>query len=631
MRIDRAAVLAGGIGVAGVLLVVVVAGDVHAPLGDSDPGRLASLLFGLIRFASDAAGVVVVGALAFAAFAVPSTPDGRLSADAFASVCLAAGAAVVWVVAALAAVPLSAGDASGQPPGVVWANLPALVDATEEPKAWLCVAALALVVAVAARQTLTWRAAVLCFAVAVLGLLPPVVAGHVSVGAWHDVATNAMVWHVPAAGVWVGALLALRSFLRRPGAPHRQLVLRRYHRMSAVCLVVLVLSGAVTGLALARPAGLATGFGALLLLKVTVCAVVLLLRRGWAGRWPVGTEVVALGVATGGSVALTHLVPPAFTADPPSVAESLMGYELTAAPDPAALLLDWRPDLLVGLGSVLLAGAYLAGVRVLRRRGVGWPVRRTAAWLAGCLLVLVASSSGIGRYAPGMFSVHMAAHMVLNMFAPVLLALGGPVTLALRTLPRAPRGWLVALLHSGVARLVAHPAVAAVGFVASFYVLYFSGLFGAAMFYHWAHQLMNVHFLVSGYVFYWLVIGVDRPPRPLPHLARLGMLFAVMPFHAFFGVILMNSPTVVAETYYRYLALPWVPDPLADQRVAGGIAWAAGEIPMLVVVIALLAQWAAADRREATRVDRRVDSGADDRLAAYNAMLADLAGPRHQA
>jgi cytochrome c oxidase assembly factor CtaG len=246
------------------------------------------------------------------------------------------------------------------------------------------------------------------------------------------------------------------------------------------------------------------------------------------------------------------------------------------------------------------------------------------AWVAGCLVVLVVTSSGVGRFAPGTFSTHMVVHMALNMLAPALLVQGGPVTLALRTLRPAPRQWLVSLPHSRVARVLTHPALATVVFAGSSYALYLTPLFGAAMPFHWAHQLMNLHLLVSGYVFSWLVAGVDRPPRPLVHPARLGMLFAVMPFHAFFGVLLMNTSTVIAETYYRYLSLPWVPDLLADQRLGGGIAWAAGELPVVLLLVALLRQWAAADQRAAERADRR-----PDRLAAYDAVLADLAGHRH--
>ncbi|WP_238413195.1 cytochrome c oxidase assembly protein [Saccharothrix deserti] len=629
MRVDKAVLLAVGVAVAGVTAVVLAAGDVHGVLGDTDPGRAASLLFGVVRFAADAAGVVAAGSLAFAVFVVPSGRAERLTAHAYAAVRLAAGAAALWAVAALLAVPLSAGDASGQPPAVVWAHLAELVAATEEPKAWLCTAVLAAAVAVGARSTLTWPVAALWCAVAVVGLLPPVVFGHVSVGAWHDVATDAVVWHVPAAAVWVGSLVALRGFLRRPGTADRDPVLRRYHRLTLVCLAVLVLSGSVVGLVQTGPGGLLSGYGLLLAVKVAVCAVVPLLRRRWGSRRLLGAEAVALGVALGASVGLTHLVPPSWLERRPSVQETVLGYELPDPPSVAGLLLGWRWDPLLGLGALLLAAAYLVGVRRLRVRGDQWPAGRVVAWLAGCAVVLVATSSGLGRYAPGTFSLHMVTHMALNMLAPVLLVLGGPITLALRALPPAPRAWLVALVHCRAARLVAHPAVAAVVFVASFYVLYFSDLFGEAMRYHWAHQVMNLHFLVSGYVFFWLVAGVDRPPRPLPHLARLGLLFAVMPFHAFFGVILMNTQSVIAETYYRQLSLTWVPDLLTDQRLGGGIAWATGELPMLVVVVALLRQWAAADRREAARLDRHLDSGDDDRLAAYNAMLADLAGRRN--
>jgi cytochrome c oxidase assembly factor CtaG len=231
-----------------------------------------------------------------------------------------------------------------------------------------------------------------------------------------------------------------------------------------------------------------------------------------------------------------------------------------------------------------------------------------------------------------MFSVHMETHMMLSMLAPVLLVLGGPVTLALRALPAAgkdappgPREWLVAAVHSPVTRALTHPVVALVLFVGSFYVLYLSGLFDAALEQHWAHMAMNLHFLLVGYLFYWSVIGVDPTPRRLPHLAKLGMVFASLPFHAFFGVILMSMQTVIGERFYRGLALPWNADLLSDQRLGGGIAWATGELPLLIVLIALLLQWAKADEREAKRADRRADADGDAELQAYNAMLRQLA------
>ena len=78
----------------------------------------------------------------------------------------------------------------------------------------------------------------------------------------------------------------------------------------------------------------------------------------------------------------------------------------------------------------MFAVVYVIGRVRLRRRGDAWPVGRTVAWLLGCLVLLFATSSGVGRYMPAMFSMHMAAHMLLSMLAPILLVLGAPVTLA---------------------------------------------------------------------------------------------------------------------------------------------------------------------------------------------------------
>jgi putative copper resistance protein D len=298
----------------------------------------------------------------------------------------------------------------------------------------------------------------------------------------------------------------------------------------------------------------------------------------------------------------------------------------------ARLLLDWRFDLLFGTAALVLAVVYIAGVLRLRRRGDAWPVGRTVAWLLGCGLLLFTTSSGLGRYMPAMFSVHMAAHMLLSMLIPILMVLGAPTTLALRALPTAgkgnppgPREWLLAGLHSRWSQFFTHPVVATVIFVAGFYGLYFGGIFDAAVSHHAAHVLMNLHFLMSGYLFYWVVIGIDPTPRAVPQLVKIGMVFTSIPLHAFFGVVLMGMPELLGEKFYRSLQLPWHTDLLGDQRLGGSIAWAAGEVPLVVVLMALLIQWQRNDRRIATRLDRAAERDHDAELVAYNAMLAELA------
>jgi len=169
-----------------------------------------------------------------------------------------------------------------------------------------------------------------------------------------------------------------------------------------------------------------------------------------------------------------------------------------------------------------------------------------------------------------------------------------------------------------------NPLLVFVRFIGAYYLLYFTPIFDFALRYHWSHQLMNAEFIVIGVMFYGLVIGVDAPPRPIPHIGKLGMVLAAMPFHAFFGVAVMTSKDVIAGPFYRTLAEPWAGPLLADQAVGGGIAWGAGELPLVIVIVALVTQWARQDGRVAARTDRHLDAGTDESWEAYNAMLARL-------
>jgi putative copper resistance protein D len=343
-------------------------------------------------------------------------------------------------------------------------------------------------------------------------------------------------------------------------------------------------------------------------------------------------EAAVFGLTFGIAVGLGRTAPPPPPGGLPSIAEAEIGYDFDGPPTPARILFDWRFDLIFGTAAIVLAALYVAAVVRLRRRGDGWPPGRIVAWLLGCLVLLFVTSSGVGRYMPAMFSMHMVAHMGLSMLVPILLVLGAPVSLALRALPAAGRGdppgmreWLLAALHSRLSQFLTNPVVATVLFVAGFYGLYLSNLFDTTVSSHAGHLAMNVHFLLSGYLFYWVVIGVDPTPRPIPPLAKVAVVFASLPLHAFFGVVLMGWRKVLGADYYRSLGLSWHTDLLGDQHLGGGIAWAAGEVPLVIVMLALLVQWARSDRRTARRLDRAADRDDDAELAAYNAMLAELA------
>src|SRR5690606_29952341 len=125
---------------------------------------------------------------------------------------------------------------------------------------------------------------------------------------------------------------------------------------------------------------------------------------------------------------------------------------------------------------------YLVGVGVLRRRGDAWPVGRTVAFVGvGMGAFLFATASGLARYDTTLLSAHMVQHMILSMLVPLALALGAPVTLALRTLPAPPRRWLLAVLHSRAAKVLSFAPLTFALYVLSPWALYFSGWYEASL------------------------------------------------------------------------------------------------------------------------------------------------------
>jgi len=269
-----------------------------------------------------------------------------------------------------------------------------------------------------------------------------------------------------------------------------------------------------------------------------------------------------------------------------------------------------RPELLPALALALAAALYLYGVKRLTSRGDAWPLARTLSFVGlGLGTVAVALLSGVASYDTRLFGVHMVQHMVLAMVAPVFLALGAPVTLALRTLPTRPRAVLLAVLHSRVARVVSFPAVPWVLFIGSPFALYFSSWYGATLASPVLHDLLHLHFLVVGCLFFWPIIGIDPVPGRVSHPFRILMLFASMPFHAFLGIAIMSvgddGKGLLAADHY--LPLIGRADAVFQQRVGGGLLWSSGDLVGLLFIFVAAAQWMRASDREAAREDRRLD------------------------
>ncbi|WSN14961.1 cytochrome c oxidase assembly protein [Micromonospora sp. NBC_01699] len=292
----------------------------------------------------------------------------------------------------------------------------------------------------------------------------------------------------------------------------------------------------------------------------------------------------------------------------------------------SAIFSQTRLDSWLAVGLVLATGLYLYGVHRLRVRGDHWPVSRTVLFIGpGLGSIAAVTVSGLHAYDTSLLSVHMVQHMVLSMIAPIFLALGAPMTLALRTLTGAPRRRLLAVVHSRVARVLAFPLFAFGLFVVNPFVLYFTDLYRFTLEHAWAHELIHAHFILTGCLFFWPLVGLDPLPGRWPYPARALLMLLSVPFHTVLGLTVMQSTTLFGGDWYPSLALDWS-DPWADQKVAGGILWAGGEFVSVTMIAVLVLQWMRQSEREARRVDRELDRQ-EARERASASAATDPGGP----
>lgn len=494
----------------------------------------------------------------------------------------------------------------------------------------------ALVCAFASVRVKKTGGAVFLIFIAWIGGLAPYLESHGSGAGNHMLAIGLVIVHVAAISLWFGGVVAL--FLMSKS--DREIARKRFTPLALWCVSAIALTGVVNAfIRIESFANIRSDYGVLVILKTGIFIFVLALAA--YSRKKLGeqnftkqliqelillTTVLVLGVFLGQGEPPVHS-----SAD---VVEAI-GIKMPESPTLSRLLFEYEPDGLFLALLILAVALYVKGVMILSKRGDKWPIGRTVAFALGITAIDYAVNGGLGVYAQVAFSFHMISHMVLATLAPIGIVLGAPITLALRTLPigrtqdeRGVRGYAIGILHSRYSSIITHPVSALIIFEASLFALYFTNLFNWLMSYHFGHFFMGLHFLLSGILLFFVIIGVDPTPQKSPFIFRIVILFVAISIHAFFSVALMSSSQLVDGGYFAEIARPWWPDFLADQKMGASIGWAMGEIPILLALIATFLQWIRADERDAKRIERNSNRarqfGEPDELDKYNQYLSGL-------
>ncbi|MDO8731478.1 MAG: cytochrome c oxidase assembly protein [Actinomycetota bacterium] len=629
--------------------LVIAGGSYQAPaLGLPDPGPVVVWGAPLLRLLTDLAALSTIGWLLAASVLDPAGKKGVVSHAGRLDLVRAGISACVWAVLALVQMVFTLANILGL--SLIETLNPQVIAtyANEVPttRALIAVSALALVVAVGCFLSSSTGAAMGWLVASLLAAALPVLSGHGSGLGDHALALTSGAAHILGAYLWVGGLFALALHAMRRDMPIQRAV-QKFSSIALIAFVLVAVSG--VGNAYTRLDTInqlfSTGYGQIIIFKLFIVAALGVIA--WVVRERIisslttsrisvfarvaGLELLTMGVAIALGVALASSAPPRIETQFASLGESLLGFAYPPEPTIDSVALGFHLDPLFFTGSLLAAAMYISAVVRMRSRGDHWPLGRTISWMLGLLVAIWCTNAGISEYAQVSVGLHMLQHMTLTMLAPILLVLGAPATLALRALrpshghERGPREWLVWFLHSWITRILTNPFYVFFVYVLGLYGLYLTPLFGWLMGSHVGHIVMQVHFLLSGYLFYWVVIGIDPRPRPLAYWGRLLLLLLALSVHGFFAVILMMSSMPLAAEWYGVVRPPWIPDLLQDSLNGAQVAWALSEIPTLIVMIVISFQWARSDDREAKRNDRQADRDGNSELNAYNEQFTRLA------
>jgi len=275
-------------------------------------------------------------------------------------------------------------------------------------------------------------------------------------------------------------------------------------------------------------------------------------------------------------------------------------------------LTSWELDPVALVCVLVLAAAYAAGVVRLRRRGGHWPAARTAAFLLlGLGTVVVATMSAFMVYSRVLFWPAAVQNILLDLVAPLGLALGDPLALAGRARAGADGvpGGPGAFVRSPLVRLLTFPFVSSVLVLVSELSIYFTPYFENALRHDAVRQLMHLQLLVTGSLFVLPVLTrQEMLPRWCTHPVRALLVFVDGLFDSVPGIVVMLSGTSVAGGWYAAHPRTWGPDLQRDQQLGGGLMLTLAELVGLPFLIAVFVEWWRTEHARTAELDERLDT-----------------------
>src|SRR6202020_1433118 len=256
------------------------------------------------------------------------------------------------------------------------------------------------------------------------------------------------------------------------------------------------------------------------------------------------------------------------------------------------VLSRWQFAPVVTAFVVVAEGLYLWGVLRVRRRhpARAWPLYRTALFLGGLAVVVIATRSGIGSYDDVLFYDHMIQHLLLLMVAPPLLVVGQPFTLLLHASRNPLHTWAKKILRSRALAAITWPPFGVALYVGVIVGTHLTGFMNLVISNDAVHESEHVLFLVSGYLYFLPLIGREPIHWRVSYPSRIFLLFIAMPVDAFTGLVLGSE----GGNPFPGLAQgrpAWAPAPVSDVHIGGAVMWVGGAGLMFAIMMTVFFAW----------------------------------------
>ncbi|WP_370940169.1 cytochrome c oxidase assembly protein [Amycolatopsis sp. cg13] len=270
----------------------------------------------------------------------------------------------------------------------------------------------------------------------------------------------------------------------------------------------------------------------------------------------------------------------------------------------STLFTAWTLD----VPAVVVALALGVGYVVAARRQE-WSAGRTTAFLSGLATLILVTCSFLGVYDTTLFWVRATQNTVLLMVTPLLLALGAPVTLLMRTVPPRVAAWLRTHGRGRFAQFITFPLCVTVVLIAPFLLIYLTPLYELSLDSAVVGGLVRVALVLAGFLYFYSRVQLDPTPRNGSHLVSVWISFTEVVFDGALGLVLWLGP-LLAPAHYDAVHRDWGPDRRTDQIIGAGVLWIGGDVAGLPFVGALFIRWARDDEKRAKRLDRKLDEEA---------------------